>query len=86
MLSVRRQLTDVDKSVIAAENAMSAMENLVPAVSLPTEDWSARKQVVDKILLRPLRAYREELQASAKESQNRTRALLEQATDVNPKL
>ena len=82
MLSVRRQLTDVDRSVVAIEKAVTAMNELAPSVYLSPDDWATRKQVVDRILLRPLRAYRTDLQATATKTEGRTRAIIEQAAEA----
>ncbi|MBC8114380.1 MAG: hypothetical protein H7062_08390, partial [Candidatus Saccharimonas sp.] len=82
VLTVARQLTDVDRSVVAIERAMTAMGELAPSTSLTPDDWATRKQVVDRILLRPLRAYRTELHATAQRNEGRTRAILEQAADA----
>ena len=82
VLSVRRQLTDVDRSVLAIEKAVTAMNELAPSASLSPDDWAIRKQVVDRILLRPLRAYRADLQATATKTEGRTRAIIEQAAEA----
>ena len=82
VLTVPRQLTDVDRSVVAIERAVTAMGELAPSTSLTPDEWATRKQVVDRILLRPLRAYRAELQATALKSESRTRAIIEQAAEA----
>ena len=82
VLSVRRQLTDVDRSVVAIEKAMTAMNELASSANLSPDDWATRKQVVDRILLRPLRAYRTDLQATATKTEGRTRAIIEQAAEA----
>jgi len=82
VLTVRRQLTDVDRSVVAIEKAVTAMNELAPSTSLSPDDWTTRKQVIDRILLRPLRAYRTDLQATATKTEGRTRAILEQAAEA----
>ena len=79
VLSARKQLTDVDRSVIAVEKALTAMSELTSSVDLSAEEWATRKQVVDRILLRPLRAYRSSLQAAAVKSEGRSREMIKQA-------
>jgi len=75
--STHRQILDIDRSVIAIERAVQTMDTLYASANLSETDWELRKQVVDRILLRPLRAYRSQLQTSA----NRTRAAIDAATD-----
>ena len=82
VLSVRRQLTDVDRSVVAVEKAVTAMNELASSANLSPSDWATRKQVIDRILLRPLRSYRTDLQATATKAEGRTRAIIEQAAEA----
>ena len=82
VLTVARQITDVDRSVVAIEKSVAAMGELTPFTNLTADDWATRQQVVDRLLLRPLRAYRAELRASAQRSESRTRAILEQAAEA----
>ena len=81
VLSARKQLTDVDRSVIAVEKALTSMGELSSSVALTEEEWATRKQVVDRILLRPLRAYRSSLQTAAVKNEGRSRAIIEQADE-----
>ena len=82
VLTVRRQLTDVDRSVVAIEKSVTAMNELASSANLSSADWATRKQVIDRILLRPLRAYRTNLQATATKTEGRTRAIIEQAAEA----
>ena len=82
VLSARRQLTDVDRSVIAVEKSLSSMSELTASVALSDSEWATRKQVVDRILLRPLRAYRSDLQTAAVKNEGRSRAMIEQADEL----
>ncbi len=81
VLSARKQLTDVDRSVIAVEKALTSMSELTSSVDLTEEEWATRRQVVDRILLRPLRAYRGSLQTAAVKNEGRSRAIIEQADE-----
>ncbi len=84
VLTVPRQITDVDRSVVAIEKTVTAMDELVPATNLTPDDWATRKLVVDRLLLRPLRAYRTDLKTTVQRSEdrNRTRAIIEQAAEA----
>lgn len=77
--SPRRQLTDVDRSVVAVEKAIDAMGPIRADAQVSTDDWESRRQVIDRILLRPLRAYRNQLQASANRSELETQSAIDSA-------
>ena len=81
VVSARRQLTDVDRSVLAGEKGLEAMSELTVSVAMTGEEWATRKQVIERILLRPLRAYRSDLQTAAIKSEGRTRAIIEHADE-----
>ncbi len=51
-------LNDIEKSVTAIEKAFDTMDELSTQVDLPAGAWEARKKVMEKSLLRPLRTYR----------------------------
>ena len=82
VLSARRQLTDVDRSVIAVEKALTSMSGLTAPADLTAEEWATRQQVIDRILLRPLRAYRSSLQTAAIKNEGRSRAMIKQADEA----
>ena len=72
--SARRQLSDVDRSVVAIEKAIQAMDSLHSEARVADLDWENRKRVIDRILLRPLRSYHSQLQASANRGDSRSKA------------
>ena len=74
--SARRQLSDIDRSVVAVEKGVQSMDGLYAEARIADADWENRKQVIDRILLRPLRGYRSQLQASALRSEGRTQAAI----------
>lgn len=78
--SARRQLSDVDRSVLAIEKALVELDSLHTQVPISNDDWESRKQVVDRILLRPLRAYRSQLQTAATRGESRTQSVIDEAT------
>src|SRR3569832_1619080 len=57
----RKTLDNVEQSLLAAERAVAALDQLAPKAGVSPKDWQARKQVLDRIMLRPLRGYRTEL-------------------------
>jgi spermidine synthase len=56
-------LNDVAESVSATAAAFAAMEKLYTDNNLDTDKWHARKRVLERALLRPLRTYRTQLLA-----------------------
>jgi hypothetical protein len=73
--SPQKELTDVDRSVVAIEKALAVMENLYSKANLSPSDWSNRRQVIDRMLLRPLRTRRTELQSAVAQREIRNRTL-----------
>jgi hypothetical protein len=74
--SVRLALQDVDRSVVLAEKMVQAMDELVPSTSVSAADWRTRQEVIDRVLLRPLRGYRAELTAQNRQQKARAEAAL----------
>jgi hypothetical protein len=78
--SPRRQLSDVNRSVVATDKAIEAMESIHADADISVAEWSNRKQVIDRMLLRPLHGYRSQLQTAAERGENRTRAMRDKLT------
>lgn len=51
-------VNDIDQTIAAAERTFAVMDSLTAEAGLPAEQWSARKAVFGKSLIRPLQAYR----------------------------
>lgn len=71
--SARRQLSDVDRSLVAADKAVQALEGWHREAGLSDSDWASRKLVLDRILQRPLHSYQTQLQAAAARSEVRNK-------------
>jgi Spermine/spermidine synthase domain len=56
--SARIILNDLEKSIDASERAFAEMERLSTEIGVPADDWLARRDVVERALVRPLRSYR----------------------------
>lgn len=54
-------LIDVEKSISAAEKAFEVLSGLASEMGIPAEDWEARRTVLERGLVRPLRTYRSQL-------------------------
>jgi spermine/spermidine synthase len=59
--SVRIALNDCDRTISAAESTFVEMEKLRPEVGVTQSDWEARREVIERSLVRPLRNYQSQL-------------------------
>jgi hypothetical protein len=59
--SVRIILNDVDRTIAAADSTFAEMEKIRPDVGISEKEWLARREVIERTLIRPLRAYQSEL-------------------------
>lgn len=50
--------SDAEQTLAAAQRAIQIMDELAPQVSVDPNDWRARRVVLERQLLRPLRTYR----------------------------
>jgi hypothetical protein len=74
--SVRLAIQDVDRSIVVIEKIVRAMDELAPSAGVAASDWQVRKEVIDRVLLRPLRGYRAELLAQNVANKAKTDAAL----------
>lgn len=59
--STQVMLIDVEKSISAIERSFAVMETLAPEMGIADADWQARRTVLERGLVRPLRTYRSQL-------------------------
>jgi spermidine synthase len=59
--SLRIALNDLERSISVAESTFSEMEKLREVVGVSESDWRARREVLERSLVRPLRSYQSEL-------------------------
>ena len=59
--SPRILLNDLDRTIGAAESTFAEMEKLRQLVGISESDWQARREVIERALIRPLRAYQSEV-------------------------
>jgi hypothetical protein len=59
--SAQVMLSDSEKSISAAETTLSEMETLRATVGVSEIDWRARREVIERSLVRPLRSYQSDL-------------------------
>lgn len=82
--SSNKTLDDVNQSLIAIENAVTALDRLTASAGVSDSDWTTRKQVIERLMLRPLRSFRSETLARQARGQAQARAILEEAKLVSP--
>ena len=56
--SSRVALNDIERSIAAAETSFATLDMLAAEGIVPAAEWSARKQYLERRLVRPLRTYR----------------------------
>jgi hypothetical protein len=66
--SARTAIRDIDATVLAAEQTFDDMESLSTRAGLPEGHWLARRQALERTLMRPIKAYRAELLPHLKRS------------------
>lgn len=58
---VQETVAEIDATVIATEEAFAAMQDLTREAGIPAADWAARRAVLERNLIRPVKSYRSEL-------------------------
>jgi hypothetical protein len=77
--SVKVTAQEIERSLVSVERAVQTLEPLAATVGYTPDEWAARETVLDRLLIRPFRTYRDELKVRARTSELKTRALLERA-------
>jgi hypothetical protein len=77
--SVKVTTQEIERSLVSVERAVQTLEPLAATVGYTPDEWAARETVLDRLLIRPFRTYRDELKVRARTSELKTRALLERA-------
>jgi hypothetical protein len=58
---VKATIDDIDTTVLAAQETFEVMENLAFEAGISADAWAARRTVLERTLIRPVKAYRSEL-------------------------
>lgn len=72
---------EVERSLVSVERAVEIMEPLATSAGWQPQEWANRKLVLDRMLLRPFRTYRDQLVVVNRENERKTRELLNRATE-----
>ncbi|MGE5193859.1 MAG: spermidine synthase [Deltaproteobacteria bacterium] len=59
--NIAEAINDVDTTVLAAEQAFQALDELTVEAGLPPALWTNRRTVLEKTLVRPVKAYQQQL-------------------------
>ena len=81
--SAKKVLDDVDQSLIAIEKGVNSLNELAASAGVSETEWANRKQVIERLLLRPLRSYRAEIKTRQDRSQMQARAIFDRASQVD---
>lgn len=73
-------LDDIDQSLIAVEKGVAMLDSLAAQAQVSERDWQIRRNVIDRLMLRPLRTYRTTLQTKQRHGQATGEAILEEAS------
>lgn len=74
-----KALDDVNQSLLAIENGITALDAQVASAGIASEEWRVRKDVIERLMIRPLRSYRNEVQSKLTRGQATARAIIEEA-------
>jgi hypothetical protein len=55
---VKQVIEDIDATILTAEQTFAAMESLTRKAGLSEDLWAARRNALEKTLIRPVKAYR----------------------------
>lgn len=77
--SLRLALQDIDRTLIVIENSLAEMDRLAADSSLDSNNWTVRREVLERLLVRPLRGYRAELSPLNEKNKLTTEATLLEA-------
>lgn len=76
--SAKAALIELERSLVAAERAVECLETIAPAAGISKSEWTYRRDVIERMLLRPFRTSRELLTARIRDSERRARQVLQQ--------
>ena len=77
-------LNDLERSIDAVETSLGVMERLRSTVGFTESDWAARRSVLERGLVRPLRSYRAELIPEYQREKEAERTASSQSAEPHP--
>ena len=81
--SAKKVLDDIDQSLIAVEKGVDMMNQLAPATGIADSDWQSRRQVLERLIVLPLRTYRIAMRDRQTRGEAEARAILDEAANLD---
>ena len=82
--SSRVALNDIERSIAAAEASFTTLDSLAAEGIMPAAEWTARKQLLERRLVRPLRTYRGQVLQHYVKNQRTKEAAESLTSEVSP--
>jgi len=80
--SAKVTLQEIERSLVTVERALEVMQPLSSAAGYSATEWETRQLVLERLLVRPFRSYRDQLVLHTKESRRKTLDLLQKANEL----
>jgi hypothetical protein len=77
--SSKKILDDVDQSLLAIEKGLVSLDSIAASAGVTQNEWRTRKEVIERLMVRPLRTYRIEVEARLLRGQAQARSIIEEA-------
>jgi hypothetical protein len=77
--SSKKILEDIDHSLLAVEKGVSMLDSLVVSAHVTDREWQIRRNVIERLMLRPLRTYRSHVELRKMRGEAAGRAAIEEA-------
>jgi hypothetical protein len=78
--SSKKILDDVDQTLVAVEKAVAMLDSIAVPAGVPESDWQIRKNVIERLMLRPLRTYRTNVAMKHLRGQTTGKTIFDEAT------
>jgi len=80
--SPQRTLEFLDQSLVAVEKAVTAMDAISGSAGVSTADWQVRREVINRLMVRPLMSYRTEMRSRQTRGKAKTKAMLDNIEEM----
>ncbi|MBI1344793.1 hypothetical protein GC163_00740 [bacterium] len=80
--SAKVTLQEIERSLVSVERAIDTLAPLAISAGYTTSEWETRQLVLERLLIRPFRSYRDQLVMHTKESRRKTQDILQKAAEI----